>query len=55
MNQAKFQALHNHAMYQIQLYTSGLITLQELQAFIKAIKLGDLKGLTDPATGLRYP
>jgi hypothetical protein len=55
MNQDKLQALHNYAMTQIQLYASGIITLLELQNAIKSIKLGDLKGLTDPATGLRFP
>jgi hypothetical protein len=55
MNQAKLQALHIYAMEQIQLYASGLITLVELQNAIKAIKLGDLGGLVDPATGLRFP
>lgn len=55
MNQDKLQALHNYTMTQIQLYASGIITLLELQNAIKSIKLGDLKGLTDPATGLRFP
>ncbi len=52
MTQAKLQALHNYAMTQIQMYASGLITLHELQ---ESLKLGDVGGLIDPATGLRYP
>jgi hypothetical protein len=55
MTQAKLQALHNYAMTQIQLYASGLITLVELQNALKSIKLGDVGGLVDPATGLRFP
>jgi len=55
MTQSKLQALHNYAMSQIQMYASGLITLHELQESLKSIKLGDVGGLIDPATGLRYP
>ena len=55
MTQSKLQALHNYTMSQIQMYASGLITLHELQESLKSIKLGDVGGLIDPATGLRYP
>jgi hypothetical protein len=55
MTQANLQALHNYAMTQIQLYASGLITLVELRDAIKQIKIGDVGGLVDPATGLRFP
>jgi hypothetical protein len=55
MTQSNLQALHNYTMTKIQQYASGLIMLSELQEALKAIKLGDVGGLVDPATGLRYP
>jgi hypothetical protein len=55
MTQSKLQALHNYTMTKIQQYADGLIMLSELQEALKAIKLGDVGGLIDPATGLRYP
>jgi hypothetical protein len=55
MTQATLQAFHNYVMTQIQMYASGLITLHDLQEALKALKLGDVGGLIDPATGLRYP
>lgn len=56
--QVELNALHENAMDIIQLYASGLCTLQELKRAIGKIKLSqtdDLTGLIDPATGLRFP
>lgn len=55
MKQSDLQVMHNFTMTKIQLYASGLITLLELQEAIKSLKIGDMKGLTDPATGLQFP
>ena len=55
MTQDQLNAAHEVVMDKIQMYASGLIMLSELQDALKNIKLGDVGGLVDPATGLRYP
>lgn len=56
MTQTQLDTLHNDAMYYIQMYASGLITLLELTKNIgnigTATKELKIDNLIDPATGL---
>jgi hypothetical protein len=54
MTQNQLQTMHNFLMQQITFYTSGIITIAELQNTISKLELKEIKGLIDPMTGLRF-
>jgi hypothetical protein len=55
MTQPELNFEHQCILQVIQMYASGLITLPELIKATNEIKLENVSGLIDPATGLRLP
>jgi hypothetical protein len=56
MTQKELDNINGYISDAIQHYTSGLLTALEFKQVIDRIGvMGDLSGLLDSATGLRYP
>jgi hypothetical protein len=55
MTQEKLKVYHGLATKLAAQYCDGLLTLSELRFELARLELGDLGGLTDPNTGLKYP
>ena len=54
MTQKEYDDAHGYTMMLIEQYCSGVLTLTELKNALDKLIIGDVKGLLDPATGLRY-
>jgi hypothetical protein len=55
MTQAEYDNAHGYTMMLIEQYYNGILTLMEFKNALDRFTLGDVKGLLDTATGLRYP
>lgn len=55
MTQKEYDNAHGYTMMLIEQYYNGLITLMEFKNALDRFSIGDVTGLVDTATGLRYP
>jgi hypothetical protein len=55
MTQTEYDNAHGYTMMLIEQYCNGILTLMEFKNALGRFTIGDVKGLLDPATGLRYP